>query len=382
MTLEHILLSVLVNGVGLCCVALMKSAPPRMTLYACVASMLAIFIPWASVGTEVENLVPVKTALNFSSANASMSSSSSSIESFESVELALVWLWFTVSITWLTTTILKSLNTRARWRSMALCGKAMEKFGCSVFGKELNRSRIYRLPGSSLVVTTGLWRPEIWIGEGVCTDEQVETALNHELCHIASNDQLTLLLIVIVERLLWWNPLIWLLGRQARRQMEYACDSRCQLLIGSTQYRQTLAELFLGGKPQTTALEIHLGNGPDVINRMENLKMNHCLKSKHIFSLATAGVLITIASSVIGAQSSTAQRTLVECQELVPEGAQYDFKITSNIDARDGVTGDISVTLLDTTKPGNNAIPEGSEEFVQCVGQLIGVGKNEGYPGA
>jgi hypothetical protein len=247
--------------------------------------------------------------------------------------------------------------------------------------KELRRAKVRRLPGTCLVFSTGLFCPEIWVGEFVRKDSQVQAALNHELCHIASNDQLILFLIVVVERLLWWNPLIWLLGQQARRQMEYACDARCQSLMGRMKYRKSLAELFLGHEPRKSALELPLGYGSDIITRMERIGMTYSLKKKHVFTIVVGGALIAAASINIAAAQDTAERpSLVQCHELLPKDVQYDLKIISDIDTREGQEGTLRMTLVDASKPGSDDIPEGAGEFLQCLQKVIGIRDDEGWP--
>jgi len=267
---------------------------------------------------------------------------------------------------------------------MATVSNHLAKQGDSAFAKELARTSIYRIPDSSSVFATGVLQPEIYIGERVCAPVQVRAALNHELSHIAANDQLTLFLLVTLERMLWWNPLIWLLGQHARRQMEYACDARCESLMGTKNYRDSLAELFLSQQPRTVTLELPLGENSDIINRLEKIGMKHSLKIKHSVALAVGGVVIGLASTNLAAETSKTNdqpSTLIECHELVPDNVRYDFKITSDIDTRDGQQGELSVTLLDAANPGSTELPQGADEFLRCVQHVVGVGADEGWPG-
>ena len=276
----------------------------------------------------------------------------------------MISLWLAVGFVWSGYTIGRSVLKRRRWRAVASCGKSLAAHANPTFSTQLNRVQIRRLPNTSLVFSTGVLHPEIWIGDRVRTESQVEAALNHELCHIAANDSLTLFLIVVLERLLWWNPLIWLLGRHARRQMEYACDSRCQGLIGRTKYRQSLAELFLAIQQQNAALEIPLGNASDIVTRMEKIGMTHSFQSRHALALIVGGALVAAASSNLAAHDDAERPTLIQCHELLPEGVQYDFKIASDIDTREGQQGELTVTLVDASKPGSHELPEGSGEFL------------------
>ena len=380
-TFEQILLSVIVNGAALIAAFFLKSAPPRMVLYVCLTGMLAIFAPWSFIGQGVENYVPADVIIG----NLIMEAGSptSPVVHFRAIawgSTSIVSAFFAIGLTWLLISILRSVHTKRVWRSKALCGSELAKHAKPVFAKVLQRTRIHRIPNSSLVFATGLWRPEVWVGEDICSTGQIETALNHELAHIAANDQLTLFLIVALERLLWWNPLVWLLGRQARQQMEYACDATCQSLLGTATYRRSLAELFLVRQPQHFSLQLTLINRSPIITRLEKIGMTHSTKANHILTLILAGSLTVVASASFAAQSSNDSPTLMQCHELLPEGVQYDFQIRSAIDTRAGQDGELSVSLTDNSKPDSREIPNGAGDFLQCVQKVVGLGEAKDWP--
>ena len=74
-------------------------------------------------------------------------------------------------------------------------------------------------------VSWGLARPVILLNEGAldATDE-AEAIIAHELAHVASMDWAKLLLGRIVTALYWFNPLVWLLARDAHQLREEAAD--------------------------------------------------------------------------------------------------------------------------------------------------------------
>ena len=377
----QLLFSLLINAVALTVVFSMPLAPPRVLLWICVAGMSAFFVPWSFIGTGVGAYVPldVVRVVDVSSVPpVAVAHSSFS----EVLWLGLMALWLGVAAVWLVFSFTRSMRARRFWRLSAESANELAQQADSEFAAPLARTSIHRLPDSSSVFATGYFRPEVWIGSKVISPAQIRTALNHELSHIAANDQLTLLLIVVLERLLWWNPLIWWLGKQARRQMEYACDARCKSLMGAKTYRESLAELFLQQRPRQVALQVPLGSHSDIINRLEKIGMTYVLKPQHIVSLALGSALITLGSTALAGEIGDQPSTLIQCHKLVPEGVQYDFKITSDIDTRAGQQGQLSVTLVDAANPDSTELPEGAGEFLRCVQKLVGVGKNEGWPEA
>ena len=380
LALENILLSVLVNGIGLVVAIFSKSAPPRLVLYTCLVSMLAIIVPWSSIGLGFRTYLPVDITGRVELSNPAELAAVHEV-SHDLLRRSVLTIWFVIGLGWIAVSFLRFTLTIRKWRGSASPGQSLAEYADRTFANELRRSRIHRLPRSSQVFASGVWHPDIWVGDEIRSDTQIQVALNHELSHIASNDQLTLLVVAVIERLLWWNPFIWFLGRQARRQMEYACDSRCQLLIGATQYRQTLAELFLSHHDRNVSLEVGLGSGSDLITRMEKIGMTHSLKLKHITALAFGCALAASASSILAVQNDNGSSTLIQCHELLPADVQYDFRITSAIDTREGANGELNVTLIDPSMPESNDIPDGAGDFLRCVQKIVGVGNDEGWPG-
>lgn len=379
---EQVLLSVLSSGVALVLVLTMTSASPRLLLWVCLAGLIAIFVPWSYVGGGVDRYVPYELIYTSDASQLSRLSQASTERPNVSTNAVLVYLWLSIGVIWALASILRSAIARKRWRSRAIVSQELARYGDSEFANELKRTTIYRVPDSASAFATGILRPEVWIGDGVTSPSQIRAALNHELSHIASNDQLTLLLVVTLERLLWWNPLAWLLGKQARRQMEYACDARCAALLGTRSYRHSLAELFLRQQPRASTLEIPLGNSSEIINRLEKIEMRHTLKIGHGVLLAIGGLLAAFASASLASDVADQPATLIQCHELVPDGVQYDFTIASDIDTRDGQQGALSVTLVDAANPDSTDLPEGAGEFLGCVQKVVGIGDDEGWPGS
>lgn len=56
------------------------------------------------------------------------------------------------------------------------------------------------------------------------TGGSLGTALAHELTHLKHRDTGYLLLISLVRSLHWFNPLVWLMARRARQDVELCCD--------------------------------------------------------------------------------------------------------------------------------------------------------------
>ncbi|SIO01851.1 Signal transducer regulating beta-lactamase production, contains metallopeptidase domain [Singulisphaera sp. GP187] len=73
--------------------------------------------------------------------------------------------------------------------------------------------------------------------------EELRAILAHELAHIRRRDYLWNLAQMLVEALLFFNPVVWWLGRQVRVEREACCDAMAVALTGRPlDYSRTLAD--------------------------------------------------------------------------------------------------------------------------------------------
>jgi len=74
----------------------------------------------------------------------------------------------------------------------------------------------------------GIWRPVLLIPTSIFSGlpvDYLEPLLAHELAHIRRYDFLINLLQMVLESLLFFNPFVWWLSRQVRREREACCDA-------------------------------------------------------------------------------------------------------------------------------------------------------------
>lgn len=105
-------------------------------------------------------------------------------------------------------------------------------------------------------ISWGLMRPVILLNSrAVEASDEAEAIIAHELAHVARMDWVKLLLARVASALFWFNPLVWLLAREAHQLREEAADDAvlaadipdtdyAQLLVGVA--RHECPGLFLG----------------------------------------------------------------------------------------------------------------------------------------
>ncbi|HUW85181.1 MAG TPA: carboxypeptidase regulatory-like domain-containing protein [Phycisphaerae bacterium] len=93
-------------------------------------------------------------------------------------------------------------------------------------------------------VVVGVIRPAILLPAAALahlTSEQLEMILLHELAHIRRWDNLVNLLQRVIESVLFFHPVVWLVSRRVRLEREHCCD---ELVVRHAGGRQAYAELL------------------------------------------------------------------------------------------------------------------------------------------
>lgn len=125
-------------------------------------------------------------------------------------------------------------------------------------------------------VVTGLLRPTIivpYYARSWDTDT-LRTVFLHELAHLKRYDLWFAFVAQLNCALLWWNPFVWLLRKQLRKQSEYAVDAKViSSGISPTSYVKILrhvADEMLKQRPllNNAATMAHRAS---ITNRVENL---------------------------------------------------------------------------------------------------------------
>lgn len=157
----------------------------------------------------------------------------------------------------------------------------------------------------------GLVHPVILL-PGELPGSAVPTTLAHELTHKKRRDLWYMLLLVFARSIHWFNPLVWLMVRQARRDMELCCDY--DLLKGQGEearraYGQAILDQMTAGQgvsPLTTGFS---GDKKSVFLRFRAIMDTRAKRSGAI--LLALALLATALSqglvSITRAQESPAQ---------------------------------------------------------------------------
>ena len=147
---------------------------------------------------------------------------------------------------------------------------------CGALSGELGLARVPKVGvsrGLASPLVAGLWRPRLWLPDRAWEGRELELILRHELTHIKRRDLGYKALLLAANALHWFNPLIWLMRREAGETAELLCDD--QALRGADQdTRRAYCEALLANirRLRGAALTTYFYGGKNSVKtRFKNL---------------------------------------------------------------------------------------------------------------
>ena len=132
-------------------------------------------------------------------------------------------------------------------------------------------------------------------------------ALDHELTHLKRVDVGYLALLALVRCVYWFNPLVWLMVRAARRDMELCCDD--DLLRGRDEaarraYGRAILDQMTARERGTSGLFTGLLRGKREVFARFRAMMDPSPRKKGGAVLALAAAAIVLSGSLVSCQTS------------------------------------------------------------------------------
>jgi len=124
-------------------------------------------------------------------------------------------------------------------------------------------------------LTIGFWKPIILLplaGINHLSTQQVEAILLHELAHIRRFDYLVNILLQVAEILLFFNPFVRLLLKQAYQERENSCDDWVlQFNYNGTDYARALLSIEQTSQAHLLALGVNNHHKYFLLNRIKRI---------------------------------------------------------------------------------------------------------------
>ena len=205
---------------------------------------------------------------------------------------------------------------------------ARRRTGCD------REAELYRCSGIHTPMLMGFCRPVILLPADVPAGS-LEAALAHELTHLKHRDTWYMLLMTLARCVHWFNPLVWLMVRTARRDMELYCDY--DLLNGQGEearraYGRAILDQMTGRDRGFSGLTTGFsGSKKEVFARFRAM-MDTAPKRKGRALLALAAAAIVLSGSLVACQAETQPQTWtawVDAMDLEERTVTYTLLVDS-----------------------------------------------------
>ena len=152
----------------------------------------------------------------------------------------------------------------------------------------------------------GIIRPILLLPVSLATnlsDTELEAIFAHELAHVRRYDQIVNLAQLLIEAVFFFNPAVWWISRQIRREREACCDAAAVALVaGPVHYVEMLTHTLPQRSSSPIALTALAGNdGGSMLDRVRRLLQPGYRPDMHLswwtclcLTFMTAGVFYTL----------------------------------------------------------------------------------------
>lgn len=116
-------------------------------------------------------------------------------------------------------------RTVRRWRSGVTRGDYRALLHDTARSLNVTAPEMFVCEAISTPAVTGLFRPTLLLPHEGYDLNELRYILRHELCHLKRRDMLLKLVLLAANAMHWFNPVVYLMLRQADEDIELACDS-------------------------------------------------------------------------------------------------------------------------------------------------------------
>lgn len=167
------------------------------------------------------------------------------------------------------------------------------------------RQRISAVAVSETVspMVIGFCRKILVLPEEHYSEEQLHFILKHEMVHVKRHDICFKLLFVLANAVHWFNPVIWMMQKEAAVDMELSCDERVIQGMdhaGRKAYTETLFYTFHRQCVKKTKLSTQFYGGKQIMKKRFQNILKGTRKKNGLFLLVCAMLLAIVPGMLTG----------------------------------------------------------------------------------
>ncbi len=155
--------------------------------------------------------------------------------------------------------------------------------------------------GAESPMIIGFFKPVLVLPNEQYSPEDLFFILKHELVHLNRGDMYLKLLFVIANAVHWFNPLIWIMQKEAVIDMELSCDERVTQGVSYAMrkaYTETLLSMLHKQCAKRTVLSTQFYGGKNIMKkRFKNILTKK--RKKNGISILICGIILTISMGAV-----------------------------------------------------------------------------------
>lgn len=180
---------------------------------------------------------------------------------------------------------------------------------------------LYTNPLVSSPLLIGFFRPRIILPTTNLTEIDFQYTIQHELLHYKRQDMFYKWLVQVVICIHWFNPLVWLMGRELERACELSCDEAViqNLDIKKRRaYGDTLLHaITAGGNYKNSITSITLCQSAKLLKERLKAIMDFKHKSKTVTALSMLFAVILMTGAIsAGAYTGPATQNTQDTKDI------------------------------------------------------------------
>ena len=184
-----------------------------------------------------------------------------------------------------------------------------------------NPPRLLVWEGLTSPMLAGIRNPGLYVPEKAFTLEELEFIFSHELSHYMRHDLWYKMLMLIVTTIYWFNPALYLMQREAEKDIENLCDGKMAAHY-TMKDRMKYGELLLkiaASQNHIPYMSVGFSDGKKVFkDRILYMKNLRRLKEK-VFPAVLLGTILVGAQVVVGVSFNAVQAAVGDLVEFQPD---------------------------------------------------------------
>lgn len=203
---------------------------------------------------------------------------------------------------------------------------------------------IYKNAHSPMII--GMWKPVLVLPDENYTPDESYYILKHELVHLKRRDILVKFLLMLARDIHWFNPIVYLMQREAVVDMELACDEAV-VRGGSFDQREAYTETLLSNlhrqRSKGPLLSTQFSASKRVMKKRFRNILTRTNKRNGIIAFAIILVMTVTVGTVVGYAMEEPAPENSEDEEMsngiIPDGNTEDEdSVLQGSDEGDGIT--------------------------------------------